>query len=162
MQSASLEVALEREHREIDEGIEAFTTASADGADAATLAARAATLSRTIEALRRHIYLEEEFLFPAMRVGFAIPIGVMLREHGEIWRTLDVLQAQLAEGGAAASISETCEELMSQLDWHNAKEEPIFYTHADRSLSPAQSAELKTLLDSGQMPAGWVCQAAAS
>jgi hemerythrin-like domain-containing protein len=151
MDSGTLGAALEREHHEIDHGVEAFAAGDAD-ATAALVAA--------IAALRRHIYLEEEFLFPPMMEELAIPIGVMLREHGELWRTLETLEAQLAEAGDAGAAAPICEQLLSQLELHNSKEEPIFYTRADASLGSEATAGLKAFIDSGQMPAGWTCRRA--
>jgi hemerythrin-like domain-containing protein len=151
MDSGTLGEALEREHREIDRGIEAFGSGDDDAVEA---------LAAAIAALRRHIYLEEEFLFPPMQDELAIPIGVMLREHGELWRTLDALEPQLAEAGDAGVVAATCERLLAQLELHNSKEEPIFYTRADASLGPEATAELKAFLDSAQMPAGWTCRQA--
>ena len=49
METEGLAAALEREHREIDEGIAAFTTSPGDPQP----------LAHAIRALRRHIYLEE-------------------------------------------------------------------------------------------------------
>jgi hypothetical protein len=70
-------VALEREHREVDEGIEAF----ADGPPAGQRDRK--PLIRAIHALRRHIYLEEVFLSPPLRAaGLVAPVLVMLREYG--------------------------------------------------------------------------------
>lgn len=158
-QTGALGAALEAEHREIDAGIDAFRTASADGASKTEHGDMIVGLRRAIDALRRHIYLEEQFLFPPMQAEFAIPIGVMLREHGEIWRTLDELEAKLAESSGPARALSVCEELATQLDRHNAKEEPIFYTQADRSLDAEQTAELNDFLHAGQMPPGWTCQA---
>jgi hemerythrin-like domain-containing protein len=151
MDSGTLGAALEHEHHEIDRGIEAFGTADADAG---------ASLTAAIAALRRHIYLEEEFLFPPMQDELAIPIGVMLREHGELWRTLEALEAELAEAGDADAAAAICERLLAQLESHNSKEEPIFYARADESLGPEATAGLKAFLDSGEMPAGWACRQA--
>lgn len=159
-QTGTLGAALEREHREIDAGIGAFRAAAAGGESEMAPDGAVPSPQRAIDALRRHIYLEEELLFPPMHAEFAIPIGVMLREHGEIWRTLDELEAKLTASDGRVPALSACEELVAQLDRHNAKEEPIFYTQADRSLDAEQSTKLKRLLDSGQMPAGWICQAA--
>lgn len=161
-QTGALGAALEREHREIDAGIDAFRASSADGESVTGPDGAVASLRRAIDALRRHIYLEEEFLFPAMQAGFAIPIGVMLREHGEIWRTLDALEARLDERANQSGVLGVCEELAEQLVRHNSKEEPIFYTQADRSLTGEESAQLENFLRAGQMPAGWICQAVRS
>jgi regulator of cell morphogenesis and NO signaling len=160
VRTGALGAALEREHREIDAGIDAFRTSSAGGETGPDGAL--ASLRRAMDALRRHIYLEEEFLFPPMRAEFAIPMGVMLREHGEIWRTLDALEAKLSESDDRASMLSVCDELAEQLERHNSKEEPIFYTQADRSLGTEESTELKDFLQSGQMPPGWICQATRS
>lgn len=47
--------------------------------------------------LRRYIYLEEAFVFPPIRkAGMIMPIFVMTREHGELWRTTDFLADLLA------------------------------------------------------------------
>jgi hypothetical protein len=72
MRTGSLAVALEREHHEIDAGIAAVTSAPWDRQP----------LGRAIGALRRHIYLAEEFLFPllgAAEPGLAAAVFVMLR-----------------------------------------------------------------------------------
>jgi regulator of cell morphogenesis and NO signaling len=146
----TLAAALEREHREIDAGIESFTSGSRAG--------DALSLSGAIQALRRHIYLEEEFLFPPLRdAGLVAPIFVMLREHGEIWDTLAALEVALAEEPAGASTSDTCRRLLGQLERHNSKEEPIIYPQADLTLTPPASGGLRAFLAAGRIPEGWVC-----
>jgi iron-sulfur cluster repair protein YtfE (RIC family) len=155
MVSESLAGALEREHREIDEGIEAFmATRERNEHDAAPLV-------RAMDALRRHIYLEEELLFPPLRsAGLMAPVFVMLREHGEMWTTLDAIEALLGQDPKSASVAELCDELVARLDAHNAKEEAILYPQADPTLSGSAGVELKAFLDSGRMPDGWVCERA--
>ena len=133
---------------------EAVRAALADtGADVGAVTA-------AIAALRRHIYLEEEFLFPPMMEELAIPIGVMLREHGELWRTLATLEAQLAEAGDADVAAPICEQLLSQLELHNSKEEPIIYPQADAVLETDANMRLHDFLDEGRMPVGWRCEKA--
>lgn len=159
MEIESLAEALEREHREIDEGIEAFTAATPDGDGDRDRDQR--PLARAIRALRRHIYLEEEFLFPPLRkAGMVAPLFVMLREHGQIWNTLDVLERQLRAGSAGSAEVLLCHQLTSQLRHHNLKEERIVYPGADRALTASASARLRAFLDSGELPEGWVCQKA--
>ena len=153
--AGALGAALEREHHEIDEGIARF------GLDELSGEERAESLRRAIGALRRHIFLEEEFLFPPMKADLAIPMMVMLREHGEIWRSLDGIEAKL-DGSASSepALRRACQELLAQLDRHNSKEEPIFYGVADATLSEAQSSVLHDLIETGEMPADWVCRQA--
>jgi hemerythrin-like domain-containing protein len=151
----TLGAALEREHREIDGAIEAFLVGRGERGD------RVASLLQALEALRRHIYLEEEFLFPPMRdAGFVAPIYVMLREHGELWQTMEAIERDLATDAAEAVPPANCKSLLSQLEQHNSKEEPILYPHADTVLGAPASEELVAFLEGGRMPAGWVCAGA--
>lgn len=156
MDPGTLGSALEREHREIDRAIEGFLAGDGESPD------RVQSLRRAMEALRRHIYLEEEFLFPPMcDAGFVAPIFVMLREHGELWETMETIEHDLAEASAEAVVLGQCKWLLSQLDKHNAKEEPILYPRVDAALDAPASEKLTTFLGSGRMPPGWVCARAA-
>lgn len=150
----TLASALEREHREIDEAIDAFLDApSADG--------RVESLTAAMRALRRHIFLEEELLFPPLRnAGFVAPVAVMLREHGELWRTMESIERELAEAGDESGLPGQCKMLLAQFERHNSKEEPILYPHAESVLGAPASAELRAFLASGRTPDGWVCAGA--
>ncbi|AXH98138.1 hemerythrin domain-containing protein [Ornithinimicrobium avium] len=154
MDEPTLTAALEREHHEIDAGLEAFAAGQEAGQPQPEQLARAAA------ALRRHIYLEEEFLFPPLRAaGLMGPVLVMLREHGEIWRTLDELEQAAARSGGGAT--DRCRELLGQLERHNAKEEPIVYPEGDAKLDDATKQRLHGFIEDGTMPEGWVCAMAA-
>ncbi|WP_207346241.1 hemerythrin domain-containing protein [Arthrobacter sp. E3] len=156
MESMTLGQALELEHRAIDGGIEAYI-ASLSGA----ATANAEPLLSALSGLRRHIYLEEEFLFPPLKAaGLMGPIFVMLREHGQLWRQMDTVEEQLADGADAAAMRNDCTNLLSLLDDHNSKEEPIIYTQADEILGTSASSELLAFLETGTTPEGWVCSAA--
>lgn len=145
-------VALEREHREVDEGIEAFT----DGPPAIQRDRK--TLIRAIHALRRHIYLEEVFLFPPLRTARLVaPVLVMLREYGQMWQTLDSLERELDAGDAGGTVLTLCRPLAVQFLHHNMKEERILYLRADDVLTSAEAGRLRAFLDSGELPEGWVC-----
>ena len=149
-----LATALEREHREIDSGIEQY--AAADDGDTSPLL-------RSLAGLRRHIYLEEKFLFPPLReAGLMMPILVMLREHGDLWRSMDALESLIADGAARDTVTEACRELLAKLDKHNLKEEPIIYPRADDGLTPEAAEELAAFIEAGRMPEGWVCEGAAA
>lgn len=147
--------ALEQEHRDIDAGIEAYTAAQQQGRE------DTAALQRAMDALRRHIYLEEEFIFPTLKQGgMMAPIFVMLREHGGLWDRMDALDKSLAEAADAASLQSACSELLHLLDVHNSKEEPIIYAQADAALPKEAADRLHTFLEDGTMPAGWVAEKA--
>jgi regulator of cell morphogenesis and NO signaling len=149
MEIESLSMALVREHHEIDEGIAGF----ADSPE------NPQPLTRAIRALRHHIYLEEEFLFPLLseaEPGLAAPVFVMLREHAQIWATLDLLEREL-DGIASGTGAALTRQLTVQLLHHNLKEEKILYPRADDVLPPASTERLRTFLRSRELPEGWVC-----
>lgn len=155
MAAGTLAEALEQEHRDIDGGIEEYSAALGNGT------ADPEPLQRAMRGLRRHIYLEEAFLFPPLKeAGMVMPIFVMLREHGELWDAMDALDAQLASDTPEDELQNACNELLAKLDAHNSKEEPIIYPQADTKLKPESSAHLKAFLDSGVMPDGWRCEKA--
>lgn len=154
MATTNLADLLTREHRDIDGGIERFVAGLDRGA------VDPDPLLSAFAALRRHIYLEELFLFPPIRrAGLAMPVMVMLREHGTLWRLMDSVAALLAADSSAAELQLGCRELLAELDRHNSKEEPIIYPHADSDLTGAATAELAEFLRTGSMPDGWVCEA---
>lgn len=152
MRDVTLGAALEREHREIDENLERFTSGLERGEwDPAPLHAASA-------ALRRHIYLEEEMFFPPLRrTGLVAPVAVMLREHGDIWQALDEVEARAAQRTDPEAVRRAYDDLAYLLDAHNAKEEQILYPQ-DHTLSDEQTAELRAFMETGTLPEGWICQ----
>ncbi len=155
MPSLALSTALKQEHHEIDSEIETFIEKLECGSVQPEL------LTAALEALRRHIYLEEVFLFPPIReAGMVMPIFVIMREHGELWRTIDALTDLLADGKDRRRLGDICRQLLDQLDQHNSKEEPVIYPHADTDLPPQTSAELTRFIETGRTPDGWVCRQA--
>lgn len=127
----------------------------------------AATLEAAAAALRRHIYLEETFLFPELKAAGLMPaLMVMHREHGQIWRILERVSGQVAaldsdpSADARATVLTGCRELLAVLERHNAKEEPIVYPRADTELTAEQTQRLADFLASGSTSPGWVCREA--
>lgn len=157
MPEGTLSAALEREHREIDGGIEAYAALL----DAGT--PDPAPLLRAMTGLRRHIYLEEEFIFPPLQAaGMTMPVFVMLREHGELWDAMAALDELLDADADPQTLQDACTDLLARLDAHNSKEEPIIYPQADARLSDEATARLHVFLAEGAMPDGWRCEKAAS
>ncbi|MQA00664.1 MAG: hemerythrin domain-containing protein [Dehalococcoidia bacterium] len=154
MQQQTPAGVLEREHRDIDEGLTRFTEDLARGEW------RPEPLEVAARALRRHIYLEEELFFPSLREsGLVAPVMVMLREHGEIWHALDEVERLAAARTDRASTLRAHEELAEVLEHHNMKEERILYPQADTALDDAASERLRDFLETGTLPEGWVCEA---
>lgn len=153
MSVQTLAEALEREHREIDAGLEAFMRNPALGEE---------PLVRALDALRRHIYLEEEFLFPPLRRSNLIAsIMVMIREHAEIWGTIEHIEAHclgFLEGKRLERATLWPAHLLEQLEHHNSKEEPVIYACLEERLDRDVAEKVQALLVSGELPSGWTCQ----
>lgn len=155
MSDEPLSVILEREHHEIDSGMATFLSKLAEGTVDAEL------MTTTLAALRRHIYLEEVLLFPPLRVGgLMMPIMVMIREHGDMWRLMDDLTAEVTGAGDPDRLKTRIGELTELLERHNSKEEPVIYPHADADMPPQAATKLAKFIESGTTPDGWVCQQA--
>jgi len=152
MSDAALSTALEREHLQIDAGIRAFLAGlEADSVDADGL-------SVTLAVLRRHIYLEEQLLFPPISRGaHMMAVFGMIRGHGEIWRTMDALGELAGAGADYDRLRWTCRQLLALLADHNKLEEPVLYPAADTALAPEVAAEVAEFLAAGRMPEGWIC-----
>lgn len=153
----SLADALTREHHHIDAGIEEFSTGIQQGKPLHILIE---PLREAMTALRRHIYIEEEFAFPPIKEGgLTMPIMVMEREHGVLWRQMDALETSLNAFTEAQreTLMGACQNMLEVLESHNSKEEPIIYPHLDTQLTPEQSTQLRVLIESGTTPPGWVC-----
>ncbi len=154
MQTDSLAAALEHEHQQIDAGIAAFTAEPGDRQP----------LARAVAALRRHIYLEEELLFPLLRdaePALAAPVYVMLREHAQIWDSLDALDHATATDATTTADTDAARMVLKQLTvqllHHNLKEEKILYPRADEALPAPVADRLRSFLATAQLPDGWTC-----
>lgn len=151
----TLASALEREHQQIDQGIESFTSRSTAG--------DALSLSGAIQALRRHIYLEEEFLFPPLREGAPKLSGtvlLMLREHGQLWDVLDQLEREVITDRNGEAALRLCGQLVGQLSPHHLTEEQLLYAQADDLLARPAEVRLRGFLAYARLPEGWACEEA--
>lgn len=155
MSERTLSGGLLRQHREIAATVEYFTE-TLDGGNRHPELLRA-----TIDALRRHIYLEEVFVFPPIRkAGIMTPVFLMMREHGQLWQTMETLTRLLADGTGGPRLGDVSDQLLDQLHNHNFKEEPVIFLHADFDLPAPTRAQLTRFVDTGRVPEGWVCQRA--
>lgn len=149
MEQQTLGAALEAEHREIDGGIEAYLAATGADQD------QAEPLVHSLAGLRRHIYLEEEFLFPPLKKsGLMGPIFAMEREHGQLWDIMAGIDSSI-ERGDALGVRTACTALLALLDKHNAIEEKVIYSQADGLLDETASSTLGGFLGTGVLPADW-------
>lgn len=149
---------LTHEHHEVDDALEGFLS----DLESERSGHRVGPVLVALTALRRHIYIEEEVLFPPLaKAGLTMPIAVMFHEHGELWRSMDALEALLAGDDSAAAREQEaalCHSILEQLQSHNHKEELIVYATAEKTLTPDELASLTTALAGDELPDGWVCR----
>lgn len=149
----SLMEILEQEHHHIDDVLRQHSDGSVIETDA-----RAALRTAVVD-LRRHIFAEEELLFPPLRdAGMFGPIMVMLREHGQMWPLLDAIEDILNGDGNDSELSEICSTLFELLQAHNAKEEQILYPQLDQVVDQRGASAAREFLETGHLPEGWVTQ----
>ena len=112
-------------------------------------------LGEAAEGLRHHIYVEEETLFPYLRVGGLVaPVMVMLREHAEIWQALDAVEG--LRGGSTGQARESLRSLEAVLEQNNMKEERILYPASGQVLEAADTEAVRTSFEEGRRPDGWL------
>jgi hemerythrin-like domain-containing protein len=145
--------ALEEEHHAVDAGIWAYldeTEAEEAGME---------SLAAAVTSLRRHIYLEEAFLFPELREnGLLMPVMVMQREHARLWDLTYAIEAHLNGESDHEKLVQLCNRLLDELDSHNAKEEPIIYTKLEGGLRASTTATVLDFIAEGELPDSWVPQ----
>ncbi len=132
------------DHRRIDEILVEAKRGAASG-DAEGSVGRFRDFQR---GLLRHIAAEEEVLFPALETSTGgragAPVSVMQREHAELRRSMEDLEATLARGDTDGA-TRRFGDLTALLLAHNGKEERILYPMADAA---AQSdGSLSALLE---------------
>lgn len=138
---------LKRQHRDIDAGIEAVAHGRGD----------VEALARSLRVLRRHLYLEEQILFPLLvNSGLTMPVFVMKRDHGQMWPLLERLTTSCDASAALATLQDGCRELLQLLQMHNPKEEAVIYTSADQ----ISADTLVQDLEGAELPDGWRCELA--
>ncbi len=99
-------------------------------------AAAAAAWTRFDAAMRRHLTMEEEVLFPALQdagMRGMGPIQVMLMEHQQMRAMLDRM-AQCASDGDYETLADEGDTLLMVIQQHNIKEEGILYPMAAQML----------------------------
>jgi hemerythrin-like domain-containing protein len=98
-----------------------------------------ATLGGWLEferAMRRHLGMEEEILFPAIEQATGLrggPIAVMLAEHAQMRGLLDQM-SRAAESGEFDALLDLGDTLLMLTQQHNVKEEHVLYPMADHAL----------------------------
>jgi uncharacterized protein (DUF2249 family) len=142
---ATLSAFLEEDHRRCD-GLFAEAEAAALDGDAG----RAGDLFARLDlAMRRHLTIEEEGLFPELdrRMGYfgQGPIAVMREEHDQMRGVLTQMAEFIADG-QLQSFAGACETLLILMEQHNLKEEEMLYPVMDEAFAGEQESLLKQLI----------------
>lgn len=106
-------------------------------------------VTRFDSALRAHLAMEEDVLFPAAEQAGLPPNGptrVMRREHDEMRSLLDRMSGATLEGRHSAVLDDG-DTLLMLIQQHNEKEEGVLYPMAE-SLLGAQWETLRARLES--------------
>jgi hemerythrin-like domain-containing protein len=115
---------------------------AADGGDAQ---ATARALIGFDAAVRRHLALEEEILFPALEDASGMhgvgPTQVMRMEHAQMRGLLDAM-ARAAAGGDVDGVTDHGDTLMMLIGQHNLKEEGMLYPMAEDLLGGPRWSDL--------------------
>ncbi len=153
-QPETITEVLEPEHRWIDERFERFQTLLANGQ------VSAGPFEEAANALHRHMYVEEEILFPEVAtLGLAAPVEVMYQDHGEIARFVNVVHGLIASGASTAKLEAALAAMIRILGEHGIKEEMVLYPTADQVLMGPEFAQLVERVRTEEPPEGWLCRA---
>jgi len=88
--------------------------------------------------LTKHIYCEEELLFPEVEArGLSGPTEVMRFEHGQIWSLLSRIGQEFEKDNSTPT--GLVDELRGVLEAHDLKEENILYPAADEAIQSADA-----------------------
>ncbi|MDP6549936.1 MAG: hemerythrin domain-containing protein [Dehalococcoidia bacterium] len=148
---------LEPEHRWIDERLERFQALLATGQ------VDVGPFEEAAKALHRHMYVEEEILFPEVETrGLAGPVEVMYQDHGEIARLMNNIHGLIASGAPATDCEAALAAVISVLGEHGIKEEMILYPTSDQVLEGPDFAQLVKRVKEEPVPEGWLCRALAA
>lgn len=108
------------------------------------------------QALMRHIFWEEEFLFPKVEeLGLSDPPRIMRIEHSQICRLLGEFERALRSGQSIRP--DRLQGLKRLLIAHNSKEERALYPMVDSMLGQESLSELLQKIIDSKMPSGWEC-----
>lgn len=118
-----------------------------------------ALFERAADALRQHMFLEEELLFPPAERDIPGPIADLLDQHGRITDALDATRALLNGGADSARLQAAVRTFLSMLMIHSTVEDLGAYPEITAILGFERT---QALIRKGEMtapPAGWTCRA---
>lgn len=138
------------QHRRMELGIAGLVDGSGSRAE----------LTDGVYLLRRHIYVEEAFLFPVIEqdAGRLMALARMRYEHGDMWPHIESAIDLLAAKADLDDLLPASEAMLRLLRAHDPKEEEAIYTAADRYHAGDGHPPLADLFATNEIPAGWKCR----
>jgi len=112
---------------------------------------------RAVEALRQHMYVEEEVVFPLVEDDLAAPIADLRDDHGRIWDLVGELKALLLQGAEMSRVQTYTSRLMNLLASHSAKEDLGVYPDLVALLGVERTLALLQEADRAEAPPEWIC-----
>ncbi len=105
--------------------------------------------------LKRHLYVDEEFLFPLLEPGpMASRVAAAIAAHGELCEAMRKLEASRTE----ANLKEEASRLLGMLHDHEFQEEFVLYQALDELVDRPDFPDLERLAREA-LPANWRCRA---
>lgn len=143
------EALLVEQHRRIESGISGLVDGSGSRQE----------FTEAVRLLRRHIYVEETALFPAIDPdrGRWMALAQMKYEHGDMWPHIEHAVALLDTHADLEDLLPDADALLRLLREHDHKEEAAIYVVAERYAADASRPSLVSLFASNAMPPGWRC-----
>ena len=148
--TASARDLLTEQHRSMELGIAGLVDGSGSRQE----------LADAVYLLRRHIYVEEAFVFPVVEqdAGRAMALAQMRYEHGDMWPHIESAINLLAAKADLDDLLPACEAMLGLLHLHDRKEEEAIYSIADRYQPDATRPPLADLFQTSDIPDGWKCR----
>lgn len=148
--AASNRELLTEQHRSMELGITGLVDGSGSRQE----------LTDAVYLLRRHIYIEEAFLFPVIEQdqGRAMALAQMRYEHGDMWPHIESAIALLAANADLDDLLPASEAMLRLLHIHDHKEEQAIYSVADRYRANATKPSFAALFQTNDTPDGWRCR----
>lgn len=150
--SPSNQELLAEQHRVMELGISGLVDGSGSRQE----------LDEAVYLLRRHIDVEEAFLFSIVDQdqGRWMALSQMKSEHGDMWLHIESAIELLQATARLDDLFPAAQVLLKLLEIHDHKEEIAIYSVADRYVADANHPPLESLFAATAIPPGWRCSGA--
>ncbi len=117
-------------------------------------------LTDAVYLLRRHIYVEEAFLFPTIETDGrrTMALAQMRYEHGDMWPHIESAIGLLAANADLDDLLPASEAMLRLLRIHDRKEEAAIYSVADRYREGDERPPFADLFRPRDIPGDWKCR----